>query len=108
MRTENYLQDFDGEVLILSGDVPLLSYETTERLIDEHFTNNHFATLLTAIFKDPAGYGRIIRDLKRQFEKIIEHRDATEEQKKIHEMNPAIYIVNRKVLFDALKLITLK
>jgi UDP-N-acetylglucosamine pyrophosphorylase len=106
MQTESLLKDFDGEVLILSGDVPLLSYETLEKLIDEHFTNKHYATLLTAIFKDPKGYGRIVRNSNGDFEKIVEHRDATEEEKKIHEMNPAIYIINRKVLFDSLKKIT--
>jgi len=106
MQTESLLNDFDGEVLILSGDVPMLRYETVEKLIDEHFTNKHYATLLTAIFKNPAGYGRIIRDSNLKFEKIVEHRDATEEEKKIHEMNPAIYIINRKVLFDSLKKIT--
>jgi UDP-N-acetylglucosamine pyrophosphorylase len=106
MQTESLLRDFDGEVLILSGDVPLLRYETAERLIDEHFTNKHYATLLTAIFKDPTGYGRIVRNSNGGFEKIVEHRDATEEEKKIHEMNPAIYIINCKVLFDSLKKIT--
>lgn len=106
MQTEQFLKDFDGEVLVLSGDVPLLSYETIERLIDEHFSNNRFATLLTAIFKDPTGYGRIIRDSNGNFEKIVEHRDATDEQKQINEMNPAIYIVNCKVLFDSLKRVT--
>jgi len=106
MQTESLLKDFDGEVLILSGDVPLLRHETIERLIDEHFTNKHFATLLTAIFKDPAGYGRIIRDSNGRFEKIVEQRDAAEDEKKINEMNPAIYIINRKVLFDSLKKIT--
>jgi UDP-N-acetylglucosamine pyrophosphorylase len=106
MQTERYLQDFDGEVLILSGDVPLLSYDTVERLIDEHFSNSHEATLLTAIFKNPTGYGRIIRDSEGRFVKIVEHKDASEEERKINEMNPAIYIVNRKVLFDSLKKIT--
>lgn len=106
MQTEQFLKDFDGEVLVLSGDVPLLSYETIERLIDEHFSNNRFATLLTAIFKDPTGYGRIIRDSNGNFEKIVEHRDATDKQKQINEMNPAIYIVNCKVLFDSLKRVT--
>jgi UDP-N-acetylglucosamine pyrophosphorylase len=106
MQTEGYLQDFDGEVLILSGDVPFLRYETVEKLIDEHFSNNNLATLLTAIVKNPAGYGRIVRDANGRFEKIVEERDAIDEQKKINEMNPAIYIINCKVLFDSLKRIT--
>ncbi len=106
MQTERYLQDFDGEVLILSGDVPLLSYDTVERLIDEHFSNSREATLLTSIFKDPTGYGRIIRDSEGRFVKIVEHKDASDEERKINEINPAIYIVNRKVLFDSLKKIT--
>lgn len=106
MQTEEFLKDFDGEVLILSGDVPMLRFETVERLIKEHLSNNRLATMLTAIFKDPTGYGRIIRSSNGSFEKIVEHRDATDEEKKINEMNPAIYIVNRKVLFDSLKKIS--
>ncbi len=106
MQTEEFLQDFNGEVLILSGDVPMLRFETLERLIDEHLSNNRLATMLTAIFKDPAGYGRILRGSDGSFEKIVEHRDATDEEKKINEMNPAIYIINCRVLFDSLKKIT--
>jgi len=106
MQTEEFLQDFNGEVLILSGDVPMLRFETLERLIDEHLSNNMLATMLTAIFKDPAGYGRIIRCSDGSFEKIVEHRDATDEEKKINEINPAIYIINCKILFDSLKKIT--
>jgi UDP-N-acetylglucosamine pyrophosphorylase len=106
MQTEGYLQDFDGEVLILSGDVPLLRYETVGNLIDEHLTYKNLATLLTTVVKDPSGYGRIVRDANRRFEKIVEERDATDEQKKINEMNPAIYIINCRVLFDSLKRIT--
>lgn len=106
MQTEDFLQDFNGEVLILSGDVPMLRFKTVERLIEEHFSGNRLATMLTAIFKDPAGYGRIIRNPDGNFEKIVEHLDATEEEKKVSEINPAIYIINRKLLFDALKKIT--
>lgn len=106
MQTEEFLSDFDGEVLILSGDVPLLKYETIEKLITEHFALNNIATLLTTVFKNPFGYGRIVRDESGNFEGIVEEKDCTDEQKKIQEINDAIYIVNSKYLFDALKKIT--
>ena len=106
MQTEKLLKDFDGEILILSGDVPLLKYETVQNLIDEHLKNNNDATLLTTVFNNSSGYGRIVRDKNGEFLKIVEEKDAAEEQKEIKEINPAIYIVNSKVLFEALKKIT--
>ncbi len=106
MQTENILKDFKGNVLILSGDVPLLSYETLERLISEHIENNFDATLLTTAFKDPTGYGRIVRDANGEFQNIVEHKDATDDEKKIKEINPAIYIVKSPVLFETLNKIT--
>lgn len=106
LQTESLLKDFDGDILILSGDVPLLKHETVEKLIFEHFENNNNATLLTTVFNDASGYGRIVRDDKERFLKIVEDKDATEEEKKIHEINPAIYIVKSKLLFDALNKIT--
>lgn len=106
IQTESLLKDFDGEILILSGDVPLLKYETVEKLIDEHFSNNNDATLLTTVFQNSYGYGRIVRDAEGNFNRIVEEKDASEEEKKIKEINPAIYIVNSKVLFDALSKIS--
>ncbi len=106
MQTESLLKDFDGEVLILSGDVPLLRLETVQFLINEHFDNNNGATLLTTVFRDSNGYGRIVRDENGKFVKIVEDKDATDEEKKIKEINPAIYIINSKLLFDALSKIT--
>jgi len=106
MQTENLLKNFDGEVLILSGDVPLLKYETVKKLIDEHLKSNNDAALLTTVFNDSSGYGRIVRDGNDKFLKIVEEKDATDDEKKIKEINPAIYIVNSKVLFDTLKKIT--
>jgi len=106
MQAKELLKDFEGEVLILSGDVPLLKEQTVQMLIDEHFLNQNTATLLTTVFKNSFGYGRIVRDEKGKFVKIIEDKDATEEQKKIKEINPAIYIVNSKVLFDSLSKIS--
>ncbi len=102
MQSEGLLKDFDGEILILSGDVPLLKYETVEKLISEHFNSGNQATLLTTVFNDSFGYGRIVRDADGRFIKIVEEKDATEEEKKIKEINPAIYIVNAKLLFEAL------
>jgi bifunctional UDP-N-acetylglucosamine pyrophosphorylase/glucosamine-1-phosphate N-acetyltransferase len=106
IQTESLLGDFDGEILILSGDVPLLKYETVEKLINEHFSSGNDATLLTTVFENSSGYGRIVRDENGMFVKIVEEKDAAEEEKKIKEINPAIYIVNAKVLYDALKRIS--
>lgn len=102
IQTESLLKDFDGEILILSGDVPLLKFETVEKLLDEHFSAGNDATLLTTVFDNSHGYGRIVRDSDGHFSKIVEEKDATEDEKKIKEINPAIYIVNAKVLFEAL------
>jgi bifunctional UDP-N-acetylglucosamine pyrophosphorylase/glucosamine-1-phosphate N-acetyltransferase len=106
MQTEQFLNNFDGEVLILSGDVPLLKYATVQKLIQVHFENNNSATLLTTVFKNSYGYGRIVRDADGNFEKIVEEKDCTEEQRKINEINDAIYVVNCRLLFDAIKRIT--
>ena len=106
MQTEELLKDFYGDVLILSGDVPLLKFETAEQLINEHQEFDNDATLLTTVFKDAEGYGRIVRDSDGRFLKIVEHKDATDEERKITEINPAIYIIKSNVLFDALKKIT--
>lgn len=106
MKAEDLLKDFNGDVIILSGDVPLLRFETVQKLIDEHYNNNNSATLLTTIFKDTHGYGRIVRDEHGNFSKIVEDKDASEDVKKIKEINPAIYIVNSKVLIESLNKIT--
>ena len=106
IQTAELLKDFEGEILILSGDVPLLKFETVEKLINEHFSAGNDATLLTTVFENSYGYGRIVRDSEGNFTGIVEEKDATDEQKQIKEINPAIYIVNSKVLFNALSKIS--
>lgn len=103
MQTNMHIEDFDGDVLILSGDVPLLSFETVDKFLKFHQANNFDASLLSALFDDPSGYGRIIRDENENFIDIVEHKDSNEEQLKIKEINSGIYIVDNKKLFEALK-----
>ena len=103
MQTSDELKTFDGDVLILSGDVPLLSYDTVGKFISFHADNNFTASLLSAIFEGPFGYGRIIRDGNGKFIDIIEEKDAEPYIRKIKEINSGIYLVDNKNLFEALR-----
>jgi bifunctional UDP-N-acetylglucosamine pyrophosphorylase/glucosamine-1-phosphate N-acetyltransferase len=90
-------------ILILSGDVPLLQKRTLQAMIEEHAAESAALTFLTCDFANPAGYGRIIRDRKNRVAKIVEEADATSVQKKIKEINAGIYFVRRDLLRQALK-----
>ncbi|MDA0986928.1 MAG: sugar phosphate nucleotidyltransferase [Bacteroidetes bacterium] len=100
--TEVALKNFDGNVLVLSGDVPLLTKETILKLIDHHKKQKTTATVLTAILRDPTNYGRIIRTNDGNVLKIVEDRDASIKEKKIKEINSGIYIFKKDLLFRAL------
>ena len=94
--------DFEGAVVVTSGDVPLLDVATLENLIDAHLETGAAATLLTAILDDPAGYGRIIRNTAGAFLEIIEDRDASEAQREVNEVNAGVYVFDAKQLREAL------
>jgi bifunctional N-acetylglucosamine-1-phosphate-uridyltransferase/glucosamine-1-phosphate-acetyltransferase GlmU-like protein len=102
MQTRGILELFDGDVLILSGDVPLLKAETVMKFLNYHYGNSFQASLLSAIFENPFGYGRVIRKEDGTFIETIEEKDATDEQRKIKEINSGIYIVDSVLLFEAL------
>jgi bifunctional UDP-N-acetylglucosamine pyrophosphorylase/glucosamine-1-phosphate N-acetyltransferase len=85
------LADFQGTLVVTVGDTPLLSAETLIELVRRHHEENATVSLLTAKVDDPKKYGRIIRDANGGVEKIVEDKDCTAEQKKITEVNPAIY-----------------
>jgi len=106
MQTESLLKNFIGDVVVLSGDVPLLTSESMQKLIKYHYQTAAGATILTADFIDPAGYGRIIRNIDESVKKIVEHKDATEDERRVKEINSGIYIFHGPKLFDSLKHIT--
>lgn len=100
---EAALQDFDGAVLVLAGDVPLLRAETLRHLLDHHQEMSASATLLTSVLDDPTGYGRILRAADGTVARIVEHKDATPDQRAIKEWNPSIYCFSARSLFSALQ-----
>lgn len=102
-QTESILKSFNGNILILSGDVPLLRVETIHRLIKIHMDSDVVITILTANAENPAGYGRIVRDSLGRAISIVEEKDASPKIKKITEINSGIYCFKKDFLFNALK-----
>ena len=102
-QAERLLRDFAGDVLVLSGDVPLLTRETASRLIEAHRARNSVATVLSVPMPNPTGYGRIVRTPMGSLAKIVEEKDASPEEKHIPEINTGIYVFDAGVLFDVLK-----
>lgn len=80
----------DHRVLVLYGDVPLISAQTLSQLLQE--TPEHSVGMVTANFDDPAGFGRVVRDGKDRITAVVEHKDATEAQKAIQEINTGIML----------------
>jgi len=103
MQAEPIFHDFDGELLVLCGDVPLLQTETVIELLKTHQQKKAKATVLTAVLEDPKGYGRIVRNKNEVFESIVEDKDATLEEKKIKEINTGEMCFTAPALFSALK-----
>ncbi|MGM0509141.1 MAG: bifunctional UDP-N-acetylglucosamine diphosphorylase/glucosamine-1-phosphate N-acetyltransferase GlmU [Fusobacteriota bacterium] len=103
IQAKEKLKDFDGEVLILCGDTPLLKEESLEKLIDKHRKEDVSLTMLTADMENPFGYGRIVKSNNGNVESIVEEKEASEEIKKIKEINTGVYCCNSKKLFSALE-----
>ena len=101
-QAKDFLKGKNGKVVVLNGDVPILRPETIKNLIEKSYSNKEYATLLTAIYDNPFGYGRIIRDTGGNVEAIVEEKDATEFQKEIKEINAGIYCFDIEELLKAL------
>ncbi|MBM4266041.1 MAG: UDP-N-acetylglucosamine diphosphorylase/glucosamine-1-phosphate N-acetyltransferase [Deltaproteobacteria bacterium] len=96
------LAGFRGDVVILYGDVPLLTEPTLRRLLGRHRDTGSTVSLLTTVVDEPFGYGRIVRDGAGRLERIVEQRDASEAERAITEVNPGIYCVKSEFLFPTL------
>ena len=101
MQAEEYFKNYNGDIIVACGDVPLIKPETFKNLtaLADEKTG---AVVLTMIQDNPAGYGRIVRENKR-FARIIEEKDANDEVRKIKEVNSGTYIFKSKYLFEGLK-----
>lgn len=95
-------RQFDGDILILSGDVPLLQEETLRMMVDHQRRSRAELSFLTAQLEAPNGYGRILRDRDGTITGIIEEKDATDGQRQISEINTGVYVVSSAFLFEAL------
>ena len=88
------LNKFEGEVVILCGDTPLITSETIKEFVEFHRSEESDLTVMSAVFDNPANYGRIIRNQDGSLNSIVEEKDATAEQKEIKEVNAGIYCLN--------------
>lgn len=102
MQAKEILDGKEGVTVVVCGDTPLIQHETMEALFKHHDETGAKATVLTAWTDNPAGYGRVIRNEKGQVEKIVEHKDATDEERLIKEINTGTYCFDNKALFNAL------
>lgn len=89
-----YLENFDGLVIILCGDTPLIREATLKNFIEYHISCGSDLTVMSAIFENPTNYGRIIREKDNSLKCIVEEKDADAEQKAVKEINAGIYCVN--------------
>lgn len=98
--------DFEGEVLVLNGDVPLLDAATLARFLDRHRSRAAAASVLSAVYDDPSGYGRVVRDAAGAFDRIVEQKDASDDERAIDEINAGIYAFGASALRDQLANLT--
>lgn len=103
-QTRELLEHFEGDVLVLSGDVPLLQAETAERFVSSHKKSGAVASVLSVELENPHGYGRIVRHNEGSMLKaIVEEKDATDEIRAIREINSGIYVFDASVLYPLLE-----
>ncbi|MGE6379387.1 bifunctional UDP-N-acetylglucosamine diphosphorylase/glucosamine-1-phosphate N-acetyltransferase GlmU [Peribacillus muralis] len=103
MQAEDVLSGKSGTTLVICGDTPLIKAETMEELIALHEQSQAKATILTAYADNPTGYGRVLRGEGGLVEKIVEHKDASDDERYVKEINTGTYCFDNQALFSALK-----
>lgn len=103
MQAAPFLSSKEGVTLVVCGDTPLITDQTMEQLFQTHKSTNAKATILTAYFDNPTGYGRIIRNIEGHVEKIVEQKDANEVELSVCEINTGTYCFDNEALFTALQ-----
>ncbi len=103
LQAEPLLAGFVGDIVVLSGDVPLIQRTTLAQLVEIHRQRRNATTVLTTVAENPAGYGRIVRDEKGVFSAIVEEREASAEVRQVKEINSGIYVFDSTEFFDYLK-----
>ncbi|MHA6252907.1 bifunctional UDP-N-acetylglucosamine diphosphorylase/glucosamine-1-phosphate N-acetyltransferase GlmU [Oceanobacillus sp. CAU 1775] len=105
-QAEGLLNDLEGTTIVACGDTPLITGETFAELFKYHEESGSSATILTSVAPDPAGYGRVVRNAEDDVSRIVEHKDASDAELLINEINTGTYCFNNKELFAALKQVT--
>ena len=103
MASADTLRGKDGTVMVLSGDVPLVKPATLAKLLEAHDRQRAACTLMSVRLENPTGYGRVVKTDAGEFVKIVEQKDASEEERQIREINVGIYCFDNTKLFEALK-----
>lgn len=103
LAAEKELAGVNGTALILCGDTPLIEQETLAAMIDAHQNSNNALTVMTTFLKNPTNYGRVFVNESGLVEKIIEEKDASDQERMIKQVNAGVYCVDLSFLFSALK-----
>ncbi len=103
MVCKDAVGDFQGPAFVVAGDSPMLQAATLKKLVDHYQETETCCLLGTLIHEDPTGLGRIVRDPSGKFEGIVEHKDCTDEQLKINEVNMSTYLIDCQKMFSALQ-----
>jgi len=105
-QARSYFKNVEGYIVVLCGDAPLITSDTIKKALDYTRAGGYNAVVISAEVSDPFGYGRIVRNPQGDFLKIVEHRDASEEEKLIREINSGLYVFSARELSEVVNLLT--